>query len=427
PLSSVVPYTHFDVQFLEKFGVTFRREGETLTLKCKLLVTPELKRVRPRAEWYRDDVLLRESKWTSMFFGEGQASLSFSHLHKDDEGLYTLRIESRGGVSEHSAFLFVRDADPLVTGAPGAPMDLQCLDANRDYVIVAWKPPNTTSQSPVLGYFVDRCEVGTDNWVQCNDAPVKICKYPVTGLCEGRSYQFRVRAVNSAGVSRPSRASEAVAALDPADLGRPQAACLEGDKDVSYQDELEGDVQIPGPPTNVHASETSQTYVVLSWEPPARRGKESLTYFIEKSAVGSGSWQRVNPQTAVRSPRYAVFDLAEGKPYVFRVLSASKHGLSEPSDITAPVQLQDARGEWPGAAQPCCCPELPGAPLPMKPANGGTGTVPALSPWASRGWLRSPWRTSSVPPGLALRPVLVSGGWCPGSAAHRASPWHLAA
>lgn len=56
------------------------------------------------------DVLLKESKWTKMFFGEGQASLSFSHLNKDDEGLYTLRIVSRGGVSDHSAFMFVRGA-----------------------------------------------------------------------------------------------------------------------------------------------------------------------------------------------------------------------------------------------------------------------------------------------------------------------------
>lgn len=64
--------------------------------------------------------------------------------------------------------------------------------------------------------------MGTDNWVQCNDAPVKVCRYPVTGLCEGRSYAFRVRAVNSAGVSRPSRVSDAVAALDPADLRRLQ-------------------------------------------------------------------------------------------------------------------------------------------------------------------------------------------------------------
>ncbi|XP_021525860.2 myomesin-2 isoform X2 [Aotus nancymaae] len=341
PLSSVIPYTHFDVQFLEKFGVTFRREGETVTLKCTMLVTPDLKRVQPRAEWYRDDVLVKESKWTKMFFGEGQASLSFSHLHKDDEGLYTLRIVSRGGVSDHSAFLFVRDADPLVTGAPGAPMDLQCHDANRDYVIVTWKPPNTTTESPVMGYFVDRCEVGTNNWVQCNDAPVKICKYPVTGLFEGRSYIFRVRAVNSAGISRPSRVSDAVAALDPMDLGKLPAVHLEGEEIDIYQDDLEGDVQIPGPPTNVHASEISRNYVVLSWEPPTPRGKDPLTYFIEKSVVGSGSWQRVNAQTAVRSPRYAVFDLMEGKSYVFRVLSANRHGLSEPSEITSPIQAQD--------------------------------------------------------------------------------------
>lgn len=48
------------------------------------------------------------------------------------------------------------DADPLVTGAPGAPMDVRCQDANRDYVIVTWKPPNTTTEGPVIGYFVDR-------------------------------------------------------------------------------------------------------------------------------------------------------------------------------------------------------------------------------------------------------------------------------
>uniref|UniRef100_A0A8C9UEI8 Myomesin 2 n=1 Tax=Serinus canaria TaxID=9135 RepID=A0A8C9UEI8_SERCA len=342
PLSHDVCFTHIDVQFLEKFGVTFATEGETLTLKCSMLITPELKRLRPRAEWYRDDVLLKDSKWTKLYFGEGQAALSFTHLNKDDEGLYTLRMVSRGGISECSAYLFVRDADALIAGAPGAPMDVECHDANRDYVIVTWKPPNTTSESPVIGYFVDKCEVGLENWVQCNDAPVKVCKYPVTGLQEGRSYVFRVRAVNSAGISRPSRASEPVAALDPLDLERTQTVHLdEGRKIVISKDDLEGDVQIPGPPTNVHASEISKTYVVLSWDPPVPRGREPLTYFIEKSMVGSGSWQRVNAQVAVKSPRYAVFDLAEGKPYVFRVLSANKNGISDPSEITEPIQPQD--------------------------------------------------------------------------------------
>lgn len=35
-------------------------------------------------------------------------------------------------------------------------MDVKCHDANRDYVIVTWKPPNTTNVNPVIGYFVDK-------------------------------------------------------------------------------------------------------------------------------------------------------------------------------------------------------------------------------------------------------------------------------
>lgn len=48
------------------------------------------------------------------------------------------------------------DARPPVPNAPGAPMDIMIHDANRDYVIVSWKPPNTTIEGPILGYFVDK-------------------------------------------------------------------------------------------------------------------------------------------------------------------------------------------------------------------------------------------------------------------------------
>lgn len=48
------------------------------------------------------------------------------------------------------------DGPPPVPAAPGAPMDIKIHDANRDYVIVSWKPPNTTTEGPILGYFVDK-------------------------------------------------------------------------------------------------------------------------------------------------------------------------------------------------------------------------------------------------------------------------------
>lgn len=68
--------------------------------------------------------------------------------------------------------------------------------------------------------FCDRCEVGTHHWAQCNDVPVKYARFPVTGLVEGRTYIFRVRALNKAGVSRPSRVSDTVVAMDPSDRAR---------------------------------------------------------------------------------------------------------------------------------------------------------------------------------------------------------------
>ncbi|XP_073445284.1 myomesin-2 [Dendrobates tinctorius] len=342
PLTAAISFTHIEVKFLETFGVTFGVEGDTVTLSCAVLLTPDISRLRPEAEWYRDDVLIKETKWHQLHFGEGRASLTLTHLNKDDEGLYTVRMVTRAGVNQHSGFLFVADAAALVAGAPGAPMDVECHDANKDYVIVSWKPPNTASEAPVIGYFVDKCEVGTENWIQCNDSPVKICKYPVTGLFEGRSYFFRVRAVNKAGISRPSRVSIAVAALDPADLSRLQTIHLDGGRSIVIcQDDLEGDVKIPGPPTNVQALETSKTYIVLSWDPPVPRGRDPLVYYIEKTMVGSGSWQRVNSQIPVRSPRYAVFDLVEGKSYNFRVISVNKHGVSEPSEVTPPIQAAE--------------------------------------------------------------------------------------
>uniref|UniRef100_A0AAY4DZW0 Myomesin 2a n=1 Tax=Denticeps clupeoides TaxID=299321 RepID=A0AAY4DZW0_9TELE len=333
-----IKYTKITITFLETFNVTFGKEEDKVTLQCTMTISPNLANLQPEALWYRDEHLLKESKWVKMESGGGVAKLTLTHLHKDDEGLYTLRMVTKGGDAVHSAYVYVEDGPPPVPLAPGAPMDIKIHDANRDYVIVSWKPPNTTTEGPIIGYFVDRCEVGTENWAQCNDQPIKICKYPVSGLFEGHSYYFRVRAVNSRGISRPSRMSEPIAALDPTEFER-----LHGNLDiVTYHDDLEGTA--PGAPSKVHASETDRTYVVLSWTPPQYRGRAPMWYYIEKCLVGSGSWQKVSTKVPVRSPRYAVFDLAEGKEYQFRVLSANMYGNSDPSEATGPIKTQELRG-----------------------------------------------------------------------------------
>ncbi|XP_029955781.1 M-protein, striated muscle isoform X2 [Salarias fasciatus] len=331
----------FKTNIVDTFGVSFGREGETMTLGCTVIIYPALHRYEPDVQWYRDDVLLSPSKWHQMHWSGDRAMLTLAHLNKEDEGLYTLRVSTKSGYETYSAYVFVRDADAEVEGAPGAPLDVRCLDANKDYIIVTWKQPAVDGGGSILGYFVDRCEVETTHWVQCNDTPVKFARFPVTGLVEGRSYIFRVRAVNQSGMSRPSRVSEPVAAMDPADRARMRGTSAPWTGQIIVTEEEPAEGVVPGRPRELMVTEATKNYVVLSWKPPGEKGLEGVMYYVEKCVSGTDTWQRVNTEIPVKSPRFALFDLAEGKSYSFRVRCCNAAGVGEPSDPTEATTVGD--------------------------------------------------------------------------------------
>ncbi|XP_026027710.1 M-protein, striated muscle isoform X2 [Astatotilapia calliptera] len=313
-----------DVSLLDRFPVSFGVEGNSIRLVCTMVVVPDLPNIPPIAQWYRDDKLLKPSKLVEMSVGGGAASLTLPHLAKDDEGLYTLRIFTKDGTAEHSAYLFVSDAAPSAPGAPGAPMSVKAYDINSDYVLVAWKPPNTVNEAPITGYFVDRCEAGTDTWVQCNDAPVKICKYPVHGLRVGHSYYFRVRAVNSSGISRPSRKSDKVTALDAAESERLQGT----------------DEGVPSAPGHVVATRNTKSSVFVQWEAP-KHLKHLMGYYIDGRVVGAKEWFACNHKP-FKHTRFVVHGLIPGETYVFRVQAVNLFGLSEESQESSPIAVEPA-------------------------------------------------------------------------------------
>ncbi|XP_076740727.1 myomesin-2 isoform X7 [Maylandia zebra] len=323
-----------DVSLLDRFPVSFGVEGNSIRLVCTMVVVPDLPNIPPIAQWYRDDKLLKPSKLVEMSVGGGAASLTLPHLAKDDEGLYTLRIFTKDGTAEHSAYLFVSDAAPSAPGAPGAPMSVKAYDINSDYVLVAWKPPNTVNEAPITGYFVDRCEAGTDTWVQCNDAPVKICKYPVHGLRVGHSYYFRVRAVNSSGISRPSRKSDKVTALDAAESERLQGT----------------DEGVPSAPGHVVATRNTKSSVFVQWEAP-KHLKHLMGYYIDGRVVGAKEWFACNHKP-FKHTRFVVHGLIPGETYVFRVQAVNLFGLSEESQESSPIAVEPALGKGAEYATP---------------------------------------------------------------------------
>ncbi|XP_033506530.1 myomesin 1a (skelemin) isoform X2 [Epinephelus lanceolatus] len=332
----------FETTIIDKFEVAFGREGETLSLGCTVIIYPTVKNYQPEVVWYRNAVPLKPSKWVHTHWSGDRATLTLVHLNKEDEGMYTLRVNTKSGFDSYSAYVFVRDADVEVEGVPVAPLDVRCHDANKDYVVVTWKQPAVEGSSTILGYYIDRCEVGTHHWAQCNDVPIKYARFPVTGLVEGRSYIFRVRALNKAGVSRPSRVSDAVVAMDPSDRARLRAgpsAPWTGMIKFTEEDPTVG--VVPGEPSDVVVTEATKSYVVLAWKPPIQRGHEGVMYYIEKCISGTDTWQRVNTGMPVKSPRFALFDLAEGRSYSFRVRCCNSAGVGEASVSTEEITVGD--------------------------------------------------------------------------------------
>ncbi|KAM8871187.1 myomesin-3 isoform 2-T2 [Spinachia spinachia] len=325
-------------QFGDTFPPTWVTEGDSLTLRCTF--TSALRRDQHDVAWFRDGAQLHPSTNVDVETADGEASVTLRAASKEHEGVYAARLRTRDGVHERSAFVYVEDASAVVVGGPASPLALQVSDVNKDYVFLTWQPPSADGASPVEGYYVERRDLRRGEWLRCNERVQKMCQYPVSGLQEGAVYQFRVRAVNGAGAGRPSKATGPVLAADPLQHTRTTVVKVDRGRTVTItKDQLEGQVKAPSPPSHVRACQVSDTCVVLSWTEPEPRGREPLTFHVERSEAGKSSWELANLDAEVNSPRFPVFDLATGKQHRFRVRSINKYGVSDPSEPCAPISL----------------------------------------------------------------------------------------
>lgn len=85
----------------------------------------------------------------------------------------------------------------------------------KDHMTVSWKEPADDGKSAILGYMVEKKETKDVNWAKLNRKPVTERTLEVAGLTEGVEYEFRVIAVNMAGLGVPSEPSAGVVAQNP--------------------------------------------------------------------------------------------------------------------------------------------------------------------------------------------------------------------
>ncbi|WKY05591.1 hypothetical protein Q1695_006081 [Nippostrongylus brasiliensis] len=124
-----------------------------------------------------------------------------------NKGNYKFRVKAVNNEGESeplTADQYTLIKDPW--DEPGKPGRPEITDYDADRIDLAWDPPHKDGGAPIEGYIVEVRDPDTKEWKEI--AKVPDTNASIKGLKEGKEYQFRVKAVNKAGVGHPSDASE---------------------------------------------------------------------------------------------------------------------------------------------------------------------------------------------------------------------------
>lgn len=94
---------------------------------------------------------------------------------------------------------------------PGKP---QLKDWSKHHADLAWKAPEDDGGAPITGYIIEKKDEFSPKWQKVLETHTPECKATVPDLIEGQKYQFRVKAVNKGGQSKPSQPSDTLLAKD---------------------------------------------------------------------------------------------------------------------------------------------------------------------------------------------------------------------
>lgn len=96
---------------------------------------------------------------------------------------------------------------------PGPPVP-RVLDTSSTCIDLEWDPPAYNGGSEIIGYFVYKQLIGTNEWSRCTERSIKAQSYTVKAIREGADYKLRVTAVNIAGEGPPGE-TEPVTVAEP--------------------------------------------------------------------------------------------------------------------------------------------------------------------------------------------------------------------
>ncbi|RDJ32507.1 MAG: fibronectin type III domain-containing protein [Crenarchaeota archaeon] len=198
-------------------------------------------------------------------------------------------------------------ASVYAASEPDPPKNLLADDVSPTAIDLYWSAPNDDGDSPITGYKIEFKIVPDGYNVLVANTGSNSTFYFHSGLQTGKTYVYRISAINAIGTSLPS--SEAVATTSTSS-SPPQHVP-------------------PNPPTDLTANDMSPTQIDLTWKKPsANNGPQVTGYKLEKKS-NSTSYSVLVNNTA--STSYSDTSVVTGTTYTYRVFAINSVGISNSS------------------------------------------------------------------------------------------------
>ena len=209
---------------------------------------------------------------------------------------YLVRVCAINGVGSSE---YLTGSVTTLATKPSAPRTLASSKITAASLTLSWLLPSTNGGAAITDYKVELSSDGGNSWTVIKDGVSNNLAINVSGLRKNRTYQFKVSAINSAGV---------------------------GDASASYSATTLATV--PSTPTSLTVTELQTTSALLGWVAPSDFGGVNLSdYRVETSRDGK-TWSAV-PKLASTARALKLSGLAPGTQYQVRVSAVNGIGASD--------------------------------------------------------------------------------------------------
>gem|GEM_PF-5589966 len=212
---------------------------------------------------------------------------------------------------------------------PDTPTGLTGLAISPTSSKLSWTAPANNGGSAITGYKIEVKMIPGDYAVLvANNANTT---YKHTGLTTGKTYVYRVSAINSAGTSTPSNEVVVIPKKSSSVTNSSPTPTQPTVQSPTTQTSTSNNVA-PSQTTGLTATMTSSSSILLSWTVPSTGAK--ITGYKIEFKTDTDQWSTLVPNTGVLSS-YSITGLTTGTTYTFRISAINSVGTGDPSNAVS--------------------------------------------------------------------------------------------